>query len=218
MKILFLGKENDDYVKSALEFCQANFIDVKYYLGKWGEKLPQDLDQWSGDYIISYLSRWIVPERILVRAEIASINFHPASPDYPGFGCNNFALYENAGEYGVTCHYMQPHVDTGTIIAVKRFPIFPTDTVATLQSRTYAHQLSLFYDVVGYIVEGKCLPASSEKWTRKPFSRKDFNLLEKITPDMSKEEISRRVKATTFDKWKPTVELHGFVFELKQGI
>lgn len=218
MKILFLGKENDEHVNKALEFCQSNFDDIKFYLGKWGEKLPKELDTWEGDYIISYLSRWIIPERILIKAKMAAINFHPASPDYPGFGCNNFALYEDAKEYGATCHHMRPHVDTGAIIAVKRFPVFPTDTVATLLSRTYTHQLSLFYDIAGYIVDEKDLPVSSEKWSRTPFSRKDFNALERITPDMSKEEITKRIRATTFDKWAPTIELHGFIFELKQGV
>lgn len=218
MKILFLGKENDEHVKKALEFCQSNFDDVRFYLGKWGEKLPKELDAWEGDYIISYLSRWIIPERILIKAKMAAINFHPASPDYPGFGCNNFALYEDAKEYGATCHHMQPHVDTGAIIAVKRFPVFSTDTVATLLSRTYTHQLSLFYDIASYMIGEKDLPISSEKWSRTPFSRKDFNALERITPDMSKEEIMRRIRATTFDKWAPIVELHGLVFELKQGV
>lgn len=37
-----------------------------------------------------------------------------------------------------------------------------------------------------------------------------------ITPAMSKEEIAKRIRATTFDVWKPTVELQGFIFELKK--
>ena len=63
------------------------------------------------------------------KSKTAAINFHPASPEYPGTGCNNFALYENAGEYGVTCHYMAPKADTGKIIKVKRFPVFANDDV-----------------------------------------------------------------------------------------
>ena len=73
---------------------------------------------------MSYLI-WVVPEWLLRKAKIAAINFHPASPDYPGIGCRNFALYENAKEYGVTCHHMSATIDTGSIIEIKRFPIFP---------------------------------------------------------------------------------------------
>lgn len=161
------------------------------------------------------MSRWVVPEYLLKKAKVTAINFHPASPDYPGIGCNNFALYEGAKEYGVTCHHMASRVDTGAIIAVKRFPVFSTDNVSTLLSRTYDHQLVLFHEIVSLILEGKELPVSEERWTRKPFSRKEFNELGRITPDMAREEIAKRIRATTFGVWKPTVELQGFVFELK---
>ena len=106
-------------------------------------------------------------------------------------------------------------VDTGAIIAVKRFPVFGTDNVATLLSRTYDHQLVLFYEIVSLILKGMQLPTSDEKWTRKPFSRREFNKLRRATPDMTKEEISKRIRATTFGSWKPAIELQVFVFELK---
>jgi len=213
--VLFLGKKEDEYSEKALKFCQVNFTDVTAHLGKWGDQLPQNLGSWDGDLIISYLSRWVVPESVLTKARLAAINFHPASPSYPGIGCNNFALYENAKEYGVTCHYMAPSIDTGAIIAVKRFPVFATDSVATLLSRTYDYQLVLFYDVVSRILEGEELPAADERWTRKTFTRKELNELKRITLDMTKEEITKRIRATSFNAWKPDIELQGFVFELK---
>ncbi|MBI5125197.1 MAG: hypothetical protein HZA70_03070, partial [Planctomycetes bacterium] len=213
--ILFLAKKEDDHVEKALRFCQQNFTDVTAYLGKWGDPLPEDIGWWDGEYIISYLSRWVVLDYLLKKAKIATINFHPASPDYPGIGCNNFALYEEVKEYGVTCHHMEPRVDTGKIIAVERFPVFPSDTVASLLSRTYDYQLVLFYKIMNVILKGGELPLSKETWTRRPFTRKEFNELGQITPDMGKEEIAKRVRATTFDIWKPTIKLHGFVFELR---
>ena len=204
--VLFLGKAEDAHVEKALSFCKLNFTDVAGHLGKWGDPLPEDIGCWEGEYIISYLSRWVVPECLLKKAKVAGMNFHPASPDYPGIGCNNFALYEEANEYGVTCHHMLSRVDTGAMIAVKRFPLFATDNVATLLARTYDHQLALFYDIVSLILEGKELPGSEERWTRKPFSRKEFNSLGRITPDMTEEEIAKRVRAITFGAWKPVFE------------
>ena len=214
--ILFLGKKDGEYVEKALKFCQLNFNDVTACLGRWGDSLPEDIGRWEGEYIISYLSRWIVPEYLLKKAKIAAINFHTGSPEYPGIGCNNFALYEDAKEYGVTCHHMLSHADTGPIIAVKRFPVFKSDSVDTLLSRTYDYQLVLFYEIASTILEGKKIPVSEEKWARRPFTRKEFNELGRVTPNMSKGEIAKRVRATTFDIWKPTVELQGFIFEFKK--
>jgi methionyl-tRNA formyltransferase len=213
--ILFLGKKDDPYCAKALEFCQANFADVTVCLGVWGDPLPKKAAEWRGDYILSYLSRWVVPASLLERAEKAAINFHPASPDYPGIGCNNFALYENAKEYGVTCHHMEAKVDRGNIIAVKRFPVDPPDDVESLLTRTYEHQLELFFEVVGGIASGRTLPSSQDKWTRKPFTREEFNELFVITPDMREEEIARRIRAVKYKHWKPYIVLGGHTFELK---
>ena len=215
LSILFLGKENDEKVKEALEFCQGNFQKVTAYLGKWGDPLPDAVQGWQGDYIISYLSRWILPVNILEKAHIAAINFHPAPPEYPGFGCINFALNDEAEVYGVTCHYMSGCVDAGNIIAAHRFSVLSSDTVSTLLSRTYEYQLQLFYRIAVYIHNGEKPPISNEKWKRRPFTRKEFNQLNQISFDMSKEEVARRIRATTFGAWRPIVNLHGFIFELK---
>jgi methionyl-tRNA formyltransferase len=213
--VLFLGKAGDAYVEKAVQFCQMNFTNVTAHLGEWGDPLPDSAASWSGDYIISYLSRWVVPAFLLEKAKIAAFNFHPASPDYPGIGCNNFALYEDATEYGVTCHHMAAMVDTGKLIAVKRFPVFPTDNVASILARTYDHQIVLFYEVLGMILNDQPLPVLEETWTRKPFSRKEFNQLRQITPDMTAEEIARRIRATAYGEWQPWVEIEGYVFSLR---
>ena len=154
VSILFLGKADDPYCARALAFCQEHSTQVTFCLGNWGDPLPEKIHRWEGDYIISYLSRWVIPADLLVRARKAAINFHPASPEYPGIGCNNFALYENASEYGVTCHHMAPKVDTGGIIAVSRFPILASDGVSELLQRTYETQIALFLEIAALIVEG----------------------------------------------------------------
>ncbi|MFN8411234.1 MAG: formyltransferase family protein [Anaerolineales bacterium] len=213
--MLFLGKAEDPDCSRALDFCKEHFANVTYCLGKWGDPLPENIRKWEGDYIISYLSRWVVPQELLGRAKKAAINFHPASPEYPGIGCNNFALYEDAKEYGVTCHHMASKVDTGNIIAVKRFPIAPEDNVEILLKHTYENQIALFFEIATLMAEGKELPTSPEKWTRPPFSRKQFNELFKITPEMSPDEVQRRIRAISFGPWQPYVEIHGHRFEYK---
>jgi methionyl-tRNA formyltransferase len=215
LSILFLGKADDEDCVRALEFCQARFAHVTFCLGRWGDEFPPEARDWDGDYVISYLSRWVIPEYLLKRARKGAINFHPASPEYPGIGCNNFALYENAKEYGVTCHHMASKVDTGAIIAVKRFPVYPEDNVETLLKRTYENQIALFFEITGLVAEGKALPVSKEKWTRPPFSRKQFNELFKITVDMNRDEIARHIRAISYKHWQPYVELHGYRFEYK---
>jgi methionyl-tRNA formyltransferase len=124
-------------------------------------------------------------------------------------------LYEDAKEYGVTCHHMAGKVDTGRIIKVRRFPVYPEDGVDELLTRTYENQMALFFEIAQIIAEGGELPTSTETWTRPPFSRNQFDELFKITADMSQEEIARRVRAISYKHWQPYIELGGFRFEHK---
>lgn len=193
--LLFLGKARDGHVDRAAEFCRRNFASVQVVLGEWDDPLPAELQSGHWDCIISYLSRWIVPPPVLERVACA-INFHPGSPEYPGYGCNNFAIYEGAKIYGATCHHMAPRVDTGAIIAVSRFPVLSSDTGGTLLLRAYDYQLSLFYDVVARIIRGEALPAVQERWSRKPFTRREFAVLGRVTADMENAEVALRQRAT----------------------
>ncbi len=154
------------------------------------------------DYLISYISPWIISKSLLDITQIAAINFHPGPPEYPGIGCTNFALYDGAKDFGITVHHMLPKVDTGKIIMVRRFPIAENETVWTLSQKCYAHIFVAFCEMLPMFKRGEenwdCLTYSDLVWTREPYTRKQLDELCVITEDMSDEEVARRVKATTF--------------------
>jgi len=215
LSILFLGKKGDRHCQKALDFCLQNFHQVDAYMAEWGEKRPDIFNVWEGDLIISYLSRWIIPESLISRAQLAAINFHPAPPNYPGIGCINFALYDETSSYGATCHHMKPAVDTGGIITVNRISIQSSDTVDSLLQRTYDTMFTVFNEVLENVLKGTPLPKSNEQWAGKARTRIELNNLSKITPQMSNNEVAKRVRATTFGPWKPVVEIGGYIFELQ---
>jgi len=214
LKILFIGKADDQYSKYAGEFISLHFPGTLTIYGKRGELFPKDASEWEGDIIISYLSQWIIPDNVLRKAKMMAINFHPGPPEYPGIGCTNFAVYDGVNEYGVTCHHMLAKVDTGRIISVKRFPVYKTDTVFSITQRCYALILEQCFEVFDYIIQEKPMPESKEHWTRKPFLRKELNRLCRITPDMPIEEMNRRIKATNFVKHWAFMQVGDNIFKL----
>ena len=111
---------------------------------------------------------------------------------------------------------MEPKVDTGAIVSVNRFPIHASETVSSLLLKTYDSQLELFYKIIKIILKGEELPISKDKWTRKPFTRSEFNKLSIITLDMDREEIKKRIKATSHKSWQPQIKIGGFLFEYKK--
>lgn len=198
MKVLFIGKEGDNYSKTAADFIQLHFKNSVIIFSKRTDPFPVYLHQWEGDLIISYLAQWILPDSILRKASKAAINFHPGPPEYPGIGCTNFAVYNKEKEFGITCHQMLAKVDSGSIIAVRRFPVFENDTVYSITQRCYTEILHLFYELISSVLTGQPLPQSNEIWTRKPYTRKQLNELCELKPGMDKDEIDLRIKATTY--------------------
>lgn len=214
LKILFIGKSDDPYSKYAGDYVCLLFPKTLAIYGKRGEEFPQAAKEWKGDIVISYLSQWIIPGEVLNNAAMMAINFHPGPPEYPGIGCTNFAVYHGVKEYGVTCHHMLEKVDTGKIIAVRRFPVFEQDTVYAITQRCYSLILNLFYEIFDHIKQGLPIPETNETWKRKPYLRKELNRLCRITPDMDIEEINRRIKATNFVKHWAFMQVGNNVFKL----
>jgi len=214
MSLLLFGKNDDVCCERARDFVALHFPGARFALGRRGEPFPRSFDDWNGDYLVSYLSPWIITDRLLKQARIAAFNFHPGPPEYPGIGCTNFAIYNRESVYGVTCHHMAASVDTGPIIAVERFPVLPRDTVHSLTQRCYAYMLSLFYELVSGILAGRPLPTSEESWRRRPYTRAELDALCRITPDMPSVEVQRRVRAVTFPGAPGAfVEIDGLRFE-----
>ncbi len=210
---LFFGKEGDKFCALAEEYLKQVLPDTTFFIGKRGEPFPAKALDWEGNYIISYLAPWIIPKQLLSKAKKASINFHPGPPEYPGIGCTNFAIYNNEEEYGITCHHMEPSVDTGKIIAVRRFPIEKSETVYSLTQKCYSYIHSLFYDISTFIINGRMLPFCQEEWKRKPYTRSQLNDLCRIDYSMSAEEIKKRIHAVDFPGAPGAIlELHGFRF------
>jgi methionyl-tRNA formyltransferase len=198
MRVLFIGKEGDSYSKTAADFVQLHFRNAVIVFSKRTDPFPGHLHEWEGDLIISYLAQWIIPGSLLQKAKKAAINFHPGPPDYPGIGCTNFAVYNREKEFGITCHHMLAKVDSGSIIEVRRFPVFENDTVYSITQRCYTEILHLFYKLISDLLTNRSLPQSNETWTRMPYTRKQLNELCELRPDMDKDEIALRIKATTY--------------------
>lgn len=225
MKLLVIMKPTS-WGNIVKKFIEENFSDALILTGDWGDSISDSAYKWEGDYIISFLSPWILPKEILNKANIAAINFHPAPPKYPGIGCYNFAIYDGVNEYGVTCHYMIQKVDSGQILAVKRFPLYGNESVLTLNEKSMVYLTELFYEIMNKILNNEELPISDEKWLRTAYTRKEFQELCKLNLDMSKEELAKRLKATYFlgALDYPNIEIGGKKYllvdpkELEKGI
>jgi len=222
-RVLFFGRSGCEFTQKALAHLLMIGFEVTFVESKnRGDTLPEEISSWDGEYILSFRSLLILSGGLIAKASIASINFHPAPVEYPGSACLNFALYDNAEDYGVTAHIMNEKVDNGTIIECRRFPIVPNDTVDSLLLRTHLKLLDLFFDVVTNLFFGgrrsldlKIQLSSGEKWLGEARKIKDLENLQSIAVHATKEELEKVIRATYTKDYPPMVELHGYEFLLK---
>ncbi|TMJ14732.1 MAG: hypothetical protein E6G94_08925 [Alphaproteobacteria bacterium] len=210
--IILLAK-TETFSQQARIIAEALFGErLQSFLGTVGDPLPEEVANGRPAFLLSFLSPWIIPGPVLDNAG-ASINFHPASVEYPGIGCYNFALYDEAPEFGAVCHHMLAKVDSGTVIEERRFPLFPSDSVETLKLRTMVTMLAMFHDICSLIAAGRPLPVSPRQWSRKAFTKKQMNALKTIEPDMAPDEVARRIRAGVYPGYPgPSVTIAGHTF------
>lgn len=148
----------------------------------------------SNVYLISFSNGLIIPKEILRKFKNRAINFHGASPNYPGRDPHHFACFDKVSFYGCTAHYMTAKVDEGEIIASKSFPVINDATPQWLLQKATQEMFVLFNDIIAKIIStDTVIVGNGEKWSGKKTSRKDFLEYCEITPEISEEDLSNRI-------------------------
>ena len=206
-QIILLAKQ-DPFSRQAVDLAGILFGEkARVFTGTVGDPIPAELVAAQPKVLFSFLSPWIVPQRVLDNCELA-LNFHPGSTDYPGIGCYNFALNEEAETFGAVCHHMLAKVDTGLIVEERTFEVLPTDSVESLKYRTMITMVALFHDIATRIAAGRELPKAERQWSRRPFTRREMEDLKRIDPNAPPGEIRRRLRATIYPGYPgPYVEV-----------
>lgn len=222
VQVLFFGRRDCAATKKGLAKMKESNFDVDYIeSGRRGEKMPDKVASWTGDYIFSYRSFFILSQEIIDRATVGAINFHPGPPDFPGSGCINFALYNNANEFGVTAHLMNAQVDNGRILEVRRFPVAPEDNLPSLLEKTHQVLESQFLDFIDALARDPSEVRdrvrggeAREQWVGSARKMKDLEELKTIPLEITEDELERVIRATYIPGYAPRIRLHGYEFEL----
>jgi methionyl-tRNA formyltransferase len=120
-------------------------------------------DQLRPDLIVSVAASQIFKEPLLRIPSRGCINIHGALlPRYRGMLPSFWTLLNGEREGGVTVHYMTPGIDDGAIIAQRRFPIHPGDTVEQLIGRSKALGAEVLTEVIGRIDRGEVVTAPND--------------------------------------------------------
>lgn len=223
MKILFFGRKNCDGSDVLARNLVGRGHTVEVFLSsKRGEELSESVLAWSGDLILSYRNLVIIPEKVLDRAHLA-VNFHPGPPEYPGSGCVNFALLDDAKSYGVTCHVMAGKVDEGAILDVRRFTVSSDTNLADLLAETHRQLLDLAKDFIEKVsilkpcqLERLASASSEYKWSGIRRKIAKIDALQEIRMPITLGEFERRKRALHLPAFPLFIRIFGYKFELRE--
>jgi methionyl-tRNA formyltransferase len=167
--------------------------------------------------LVAFATPVVVPAGVLDRLGYGAYNFHPGSPEFPGWAAAQFAVYHGATEFGATAHRMIERVDAGPIVAVERFCVPETIAVGELVKLAYVHLAKIFWRLA------KALATQSEPlselaicWSEQKSTRRQYAALCDIPLDISKHELERRIRAFGGNHFglMPAIHLHGSQFKL----
>ena len=153
------------------------------------------------DFIISYMYRYRIKEKVLALADKAALNFHPHPlPEYSGYGGYNIAILEGAEKFGCTCHKMIEEFDAGPIVKKNYFPIkAKEETAECLEKKTQEEMIRLFIDVCLIIESGREVVSTPQDEKKRRWTNKEqIDLLIKIPNNLDEETIDRYARAFWF--------------------
>jgi methionyl-tRNA formyltransferase len=165
--------------------------------------------------LISFTNGVIVPQRILDALGYGAYNFHPGPPNYPGFAPAVFAIYDRSPVFGVTVHEMAEKVDAGPIVGLNMFNTSPDMSVMRLEQIALLQLAHLFWTMARVIAtQTEALEVLPVTWSGRKTTRRMFEHMCEIPPNITPSELDRRVAAFGggFFGQGLTLRLHNYAF------
>ena len=155
------------------------------------------------DLVVSFLYPRLIREPVLSLGRIGCLNFHPAPlPDFRGVGGYNVAILEGLRDWGVSCHFVDEHFDTGDLVEVERFPIDPdAHTALSLDLESGQRLVGLFGRVMDRALAGEEVPRAPQGEGRY-VSRDEFERLRVVQPG---DDLDRKVRAFWYPPYRGAI-------------
>ncbi len=170
------------------------------------------------DYLISFLNTIFITKNVRKKIRIDSFNFHPGPPEYPGFGCYNFALLDKVKFYGSTIHIINDKFDNGKIIDFHKFNIiYKRVNLEKLINLTHKNITKQAKKFIQDLLNKKFKIQKKIKWKRKAFTKKEFERAREIKLYDTRKDVLKKIKAFSYKNYDSVyIKYKGFKFELKK--
>jgi len=178
------------------------FLAKKYSIKTWPSQnvnslsFSRTLKKMDIDYAFVFTFK-LLSEKIFNIPKFGTINFHPSFlPMHRGANPCNWVILKNEKKTGITFHYIDEGIDTGSIIEQHEIPLSGFEDSKILESYLYYMGSKLFIKLIMKLKHEQKLPIfkkdNSIESYDSPFKRKHIM----INKGLSSEEILRTIKAS----------------------
>jgi len=192
------------FTNSINSFCEKYSINSAEINKSISLQTIEAIKRLKPDLIFNIFSDIIFPKEILDIPTIGAINFHNGPlPFYRGYGhaVTFWSIFNGETEHGVTWHFMDQGIDTGDIIATRKFHIPHDETALGLNFTCIAEGKKLFEEILTNLL--------TDNYTRTPQIGPSSRYLSTSIPndgylDFSwpYHKIERFLRATDFRPYK----------------
>ena len=215
MRLLLIINYNHKVSKQFVKFLKFKKISFDYIDSSKKKKIKISKNY---DYLISFLNSMYINKSVRKKIKINSFNFHPGPPEYPGFGCYNFALLDQVNFYGSTIHVINDKFDSGKIVNVKKFKIsYKKCNLEKLIKKTHENILKQAKNFINVIRNKKLKIEENIKWRRKAFTKKEFEIAREIKLNDTRKNVLNKIKIFSYKNYESVyLNFKGLKFELKK--
>lgn len=215
MKLLIITNYNHKASKQLVKYLKFRKINFDHIDSSKIKKIEISKKY---DYLISFLNSVYIDNSVRKKIKINSFNFHPGPPEYPGFGCYNFALLDKVNFYGSTIHIINSQFDNGKIINVNKFKIsYKKLNLKKLISMTHRSIIKQAKDFINNIHSQHLKIKKNFKWKRKAYTKKEFEIAREIKLNDSKGNVLKKIKAFSYKDYESVyINFKGFKFDFKK--
>jgi methionyl-tRNA formyltransferase len=216
MKLLLIINYKHEVSRQLVKFLKLKKISFDYIDSSKKKKI-KILKNY--DYLISFLNSMYINKSLRKKIKINSFNFHPGPPEYPGFGCYNFAFLDRANSYGSTIHIINDKFDSGKIVNVKKFKFsYKKFNLEKLIRKTHENIFKQAKVFINDIQNSKLKIEGNLKWKKKAYTKKEFENARKIKLKDSKKTVLKKIKAFSYKNYESVYLIFkGLKFELKKN-
>jgi phosphoribosylglycinamide formyltransferase-1 len=119
-------------------------------------RLSEALGAFTPDWIILAGFMRLLSHSFLKNFHYQVINIHPSLlPAFPGVDGYGDAFRARVKESGCTVHYVDEGLDSGKIIAQKKFPLLPNESLEDFKNKGLAIENQFYPSVLDQIFKGK---------------------------------------------------------------